>query len=221
MRAATAAAARRPARPSVAEREELAAARVDQRERAGRAPAASAASVETPAHGRPRPSARPRAVAMPMRRPVNEPGPQPHDDRARCPPARDPARASTSSTSTSARCAAWPPSALANASSRAVAHEPADRARGRAVDARASDGLARHAAQTTDGATSICRVPSSRTAMRTTASGGGSTPAPTLAHSTKTARTSSKYGSRSPHAASSTRSLRERSRCATGPSPPS
>ena len=54
--------------------------------------------------------------------------------------------------------------------------------------------------------------------MRTTACGGGSTPAPTLAHSTKTARTSSKYGSRSPQAASSRRSLRERSRCATGPS---
>ena len=156
---------------------------------------------------------------MPMRSPVNDPGPQPtticatslgsYDPRARGPRRRARARAARRARPRRSRTRAR--------ARRARRRRPLARSRCRA---RASPAAIcpRHAPRLLERRTSICRAPSPSTAMRTTASGGGSTPAPTLAHSTKTARTSSKYGSRSPQAASSRRSLRERSRCATGPS---
>src|SRR4051794_24404783 len=69
------------------------------------APAASAASVETPATGTPSPSARPRAVDRPMRTPVKLPGPIPtasaSSSRVWAPAWRS--SASTSSSSVTAR----------------------------------------------------------------------------------------------------------------------
>ena len=170
-----------------AEGEHLAAARVDQRDRARRARRERRQRRDARARACRAPSASPRAVAMPMRSPVNDPGPQPTTIARQVRRASQPARARTSSTSTSARCAAWPPSALANASSRPSRTRP-QTARAVALSSTSVDGACapRTRAQTTDGGRRSAACRRRAPSMRTTACGGGSTPAPALAHSTKT-----------------------------------
>ena len=98
----------------------------DRRRARARAASAWTASVEMPTASAPVTSARPRAAAMPTRRPVNEPGPTVTAMRSRSAKAR-PASAIASAIMPISR-SAWPRRAISERRTAGVAGDDADRA---------------------------------------------------------------------------------------------